>query len=657
MGLSSALATAMSGLRANQAALSIISSNVANANTPGYVTQNPNQIEVASGGFGSTVQTTGVNRQLDLFVQNQLRTETGGSAYATQISNILGQLQSVYGTPGGNGTLETALNNFTTSLQSLSNNPSDSSAQAVALQAAQSLAAELNTTTQGIQSLRTNVDQDIGNSANQANTDLSQIAQINTQLQGLSPTDPQAATLMDQRDSAINDLSKLVDIRVVTDSSNQANIFTTTGSQLVSAGFASQFNFSSAGALTPTSLYNANPAKNGVGTLSLHLPNGANIDVVANNIVSSGQIAADLKLRDQTLVQAQTQVDQFAATLASSLSDQTTAGTAVTGPPAAGFAVNTSNVLPGNTVNLTYTDSSNIQHQVSIVNGPSSALPLQNGPNANPLLVGADFSLGMANVASQLNTALNSAGLQFTGAGSTLNLLGSGSATVNNASAATTQSSLTSVQSAASAIHRRQFALHRPDHGGRLADDRARGAHLREPGDSRRRVETQRLLDVAADRGRRQYALGFPVLAIDLGEVQLFAADRARLCCAAVQRHDHRLPAAIHQPAEQRLDAGDAAAAGSKRRGLDVAAEVQLDRRRQYRHRDVEFDSGSEYLCSQCSHHVGRPKHDAKPAAGSRVRRPTCRSAASTTVHLCSVSPCRTSTRSLPTCRRSSRVA
>ena len=444
MGLSSALATAMSGLRANQAALSIISSNVANANTPGYVTQNANQIEVASGGFGSTVQTTGVNRQLDLFVQNQLRTETGGSAYATQISNILGQLQSVYGTPGGNGTLETALNNFTTSLQSLSNNPSDSSAQAVALQAAQSLAAELNTTTQGIQSLRTNVDQDIGNSANQANTDLSQIAQINTQLQGLSPTDPQAATLMDQRDSAINDLSKLVDIRVVTDSSNQANIFTTTGSQLVSAGFASQFNFSSAGALTPTSLYNANPAKNGVGTLSLHLPNGANIDVVANNIVSSGQIAADLKPRDQTLVQAQTQVDQFAATLASSLSDQTTAGTAVTGPPAAGFAVNTSNVLPGNTVNLTYTDSSNIQHQVSIVNVPSSALPLQNGPNANPLLVGADFSLGMANVASQLNTALNSAGLQFTDAGSTLNLLGSGSATVNNASAATTQSSLTS---------------------------------------------------------------------------------------------------------------------------------------------------------------------------------------------------------------------
>src|SRR5437879_13639298 len=122
MGLSSALATAMSGLRANQASLSIISSNVANAQTPGYVTQNPNQIEVTSGGFGATVTTTGVNRQLDLFVQNQLRTETSGGAYADQISNILGQLQSVYGTPGGDGTVATALNNFTASLQTVSGN-------------------------------------------------------------------------------------------------------------------------------------------------------------------------------------------------------------------------------------------------------------------------------------------------------------------------------------------------------------------------------------------------------------------------------------------------------------------------------------------------------------------------------------------------------
>lgn len=445
MGLSSALATAMAGLRSNQAALSIISSNVANAQTPGYVTQNPNLVEVANGSDGSTVQMTGVNRQLDTFIQNQLRTETSGSGYANQMANILSQLQSVYGTPGGDGTIETTFNNFTTALQSLSSNPGDQSAQATVLSAAQTLTAQLNSTTQGIQTLRSNVDQDIGNSAAQANTDMSQIAEINTKLQGLSATDPEAATLMDQRDSAINDLSKLVDVRVVTDPSNQTNVFTNSGIQLVGQGLASSFVYNSQGSLNANSLYNSDPAKSGVGSLSIKLPNGASMDVVANNIISSGQIAADLKLRDQTLTQAQTQVDQFAATLSSSLSDQTTAGTTVTGPPA-GFSVGTSNLLAGNTINLTYTNTgTNAQQQISIVNVTDpSALPLQNNANANPQVIGVNFSLGMSSVVSQLNAALGSSHLSFSASGSNLQVTGdgSGAVTVNSASATTTTQSL-----------------------------------------------------------------------------------------------------------------------------------------------------------------------------------------------------------------------
>jgi flagellar hook-associated protein 1 len=447
MGLSSALATAMSGLRSSQAALSIISSNVGNAQTPGYVDQSPNQIEVASGGFGASVETTGVNRQLDLFVQGQLRTETGGGAYADQINNILGQLQSVYGTPGGSGTLETALSNFTSAVQALSSNPGNGSAQSVAVSAAQSLAQQLNTTTQGIQSLRTNVDQDIGNSAAKANTDLSQIAQLNLQIQGLSSTDPQAATLMDQRDNAIGDLAKLVDVKVVTDQSNQASVFTSSGIQLVGSGYASQLVVNTPGALTAGSLYNSNPAQSGVSSLNIRLPSGALIDAVGSNAFSSGQIAADIKLRDQTLVQAQTQVDQLAATLSSSLSDITTAGTAVTGPPA-GFSVDTSNVLPGNTINLTYTDSSNTQHQISIVNVTDpAALPLQNAANASPQRVGVNFSLGMTGVngvLAQLSTALGP-GLVFSNpSGATLNVVGSATATVNATSTTTTSQSLAS---------------------------------------------------------------------------------------------------------------------------------------------------------------------------------------------------------------------
>jgi flagellar hook-associated protein 1 FlgK len=446
MGLSSALATAMSGLRANQAALSIVSSNIANAQTPGYVTQNVNQIELASGGAGSSVQVTGVNRQLDLFVQSQLRTETSGGTYADQMSNILGQLQSVYGTPGGQGTLETALSNFTSSLQAISTSSGSQSAQSVALSAAQTLAQQLNTTTQGIQALRTNVNQDIGTSVSQANAAMTAIAAINTRLQGLNPTDPEAATLEDQRDNAINTLSRLMDVRAVTDSANQVSVFTNSGVQLVGGSLASSMSFSSPGALSANSLYNTDPTKSGVGSLTIQLPNGATTDLVATNAFSSGQIAADLKLRDQTLVQAQTQVDQLAATLSSSLSDQTTAGTAVTGPPA-GFSVDTSSLLPGNTVNLTCTNNAtHTQQQISIVNvADSSVLPLPNAPNANPQVIGVNFSGGMSSVISQLNAALGGSGLQFSNpSGTTLNVVGSGNATVNAASTTTTTSSLTS---------------------------------------------------------------------------------------------------------------------------------------------------------------------------------------------------------------------
>src|SRR6266702_889451 len=451
MGLSSALASAMSGLRANQAALSIVSSNVANSQTPGYVAQTPNQIEVTTGDFGSTAKTTGVSRDIDSYVLNQLRTETGGSGYADQTANILKQLQNVYGNPGGSGTLETALNNFTSSLQALSTSAGSSSAQTVAVGAAQTLATQLNVTTKGIQSLRSNVEQDLGTSAQQANAAMNQIADINTKLQGLASTDPSAATLMDQRDQAINSLSKYVDVRVTTDGSNQANIYTTTGIQLVGAGLASQFSFASVGALSATSLYNTDPAKSGVGALTIKLPNGSSVDVAANNVVSSGQIAADLKLRDQTLVQAQNQVDQLAATMSSALSDKTTAGSTVSGPPA-GFDVDLAGAQPGNTVNLTYTDSTNTQRQITLVNvTDEAALPLQNATNANPMQIGVNFSGGMGAIASALNTALNGTHLTFSAAPSPATATplrvtddNSGLAKVNSTSITKTISSLTS---------------------------------------------------------------------------------------------------------------------------------------------------------------------------------------------------------------------
>jgi flagellar hook-associated protein 1 FlgK len=139
--------------------------------------------------------------------------------------------------------------------------------------------------------------------------------------------------------------------------------------------------------------------------------------------------------------------------MASALSDKTTAGTAVAGPPA-GFNVDLAGAKPGNTVNISYTDiATNTQRNVTLVNVTDpAALPLQNATNANPVRVGVDFSAGPAAIAAALNGALGGTHLIFSGpppapaTATTLQITddGNGLARVNASSITTTISSLTS---------------------------------------------------------------------------------------------------------------------------------------------------------------------------------------------------------------------
>jgi flagellar hook-associated protein 1 FlgK len=443
MSLGSALATAISGLHVNQAALSIVSSNIANAQTAGYVTRALDQTEVAGANSdtGASVRVLGVNRQLDQYLQTQLRTEMSGAGYADKMSSVLAQLQSLYGTPGGTGTLEVAYNNFTSALQALSVNSGAQSARSLALSTAQSLAQQLNTTTQGVQALRSNAEQDIGAAVTQANNDLAQIAKFNSQLQGLSANDNTAATLMDQRDSAIQDLAQLMDIRVGMDGANQATVYTTSGLQLVGVE-ASQLSFKSQGTLNASSQWNSNPALSTAGTLTLTFPNGASVDMIQTKSIGSGRIGADLQLRDGTLVQAQAQLDQLAATLASSVSDVTTAGTAAVSGSKTGFDLDLSNVLPGNSINLTYTDTAtNTPHQITIVRvDDPTALPLPNtAASPNDKVIGVNFQGGMASIVAQITAAVGNTNLQFSNpAASTLRVLDNGAAAVSVNAASTT---------------------------------------------------------------------------------------------------------------------------------------------------------------------------------------------------------------------------
>jgi flagellar hook-associated protein 1 FlgK len=456
MGLSAALSTAMAGLRANQAALALVSSNVANAETPGYVRKTTNQVQSVVGN-GAGVETVGVNRVLDEYIQSQLRTETSGAAYSSTRANFLNNLQSVYGDPDSSATIEAAFNSLTTALQALSTSPDSQSARTGVLNAAQALAQQLNSTSQGIQALRNSAETGITNAVSTANGALTQVAKINKQLQGYSNQDAATAALLDQRDQYITQLSQLMDVRVVKGDGNQVSVYTTSGVQLVGGSDAAQLSFNTQGTVTPSSQWNADPSKSTLGTISISYPNGGSVDLVASGAIRSGSIAAYLELRDKTLVQAQDQVDQLAAAMASALSDKTTGGVAY--PPAtpapppgtpAGFDLDLAGLQDGNAVHLTYTDNiTGLQHNVSIVRvDDPNALPLKDTATIDPndKVIGVNFSGGITSVVSQLNAALGGANIQFSNpAGSTLRVVDDGAGGLSDVNAASVTATATTL--------------------------------------------------------------------------------------------------------------------------------------------------------------------------------------------------------------------
>ena len=190
----------MSGLRATQASISLVGSNVANAETPGYVRKTVIQVAGTNGDYGSSVLLNGVDRQLDQYLQTQLRTETSGAAYADIRATFLGNLQNVYGNPAETGTIEDSFNKLLTAFQGLSTSPDSQSARISAVAAAQTMAQTLNATTQGIQNLRANAEMGINDSITTANNAMAQIAFINNQLQASGKTDAATASLLDQRE-------------------------------------------------------------------------------------------------------------------------------------------------------------------------------------------------------------------------------------------------------------------------------------------------------------------------------------------------------------------------------------------------------------------------------------------------------------------------
>src|SRR5262249_52200952 len=234
MSLSGALNTIQAGLQVTQSALQIVGANVANAQTPGYVRKTQDQISTAAGNSIS-VRAGSIQRQLDQLIQSQLRHATSGGGYAGKLSELYKQLQTLYGAPGSSTAIDSLFNSFTSALQTLQVSPSSFAAQTSAVNAARQLALQLNSLSDNIQGLRGAAEQGIAADVKTANTDMQQIAALNQQISTASADDPATATLLDQRDKCIDELSQLMDIRVVPGQFNQVRVYTGSGAELVGA--------------------------------------------------------------------------------------------------------------------------------------------------------------------------------------------------------------------------------------------------------------------------------------------------------------------------------------------------------------------------------------------------------------------------------------
>ena len=323
MSLSQALVSAISGLKVNQSGLALVAANVANADTPGYVRKTVNQVATAGNNTGIGVRVSAIQRELDHYVQRQLRVENSGASYADTRAQFYQRLQDIYGQPGSDNALETVYNNFTSALQALSTSPDDGAARSSVISTAQLLAQQLNQMSDSIQGLRGDAELGIADAVTKANEAMSQIAKLNAQIAASSQADSAAATMLDQRDAYIDQLSQLMDINVVPIDHNQVAVFTNSGVQLVGTQ-AAQLSFDAQGTMTAETRWSADPSTRAVGTLTLTSPYGGSVDLIQSNAIRSGQIAAYLQMRDQDLVQAQNQLDAIAAAMASALSDKTT---------------------------------------------------------------------------------------------------------------------------------------------------------------------------------------------------------------------------------------------------------------------------------------------------------------------------------------------
>lgn len=303
-----ALNTAITGLRAAQQQLSVISNNVSNATTPGYNRQIvPQKTQV----LHESGQTVGVLTQrtirvVDMNLQRDLWTQVSASSMQDVQVNYLQQIQNFNGPPDKEFSIAAKLAELRDSFSALSDIPDDTAALEATLNQAETVSNKFNDYAELITQLRNDTQGDLQSSVNKVNSLLEEITNINIQIRGADHFGNSVAGLQDQRDIAIKSLTEEMDISFFERADGVLVVQTREGLELA-GDVAHSLRFES----VPISANQYYPET----ASGLFVVNTTNNTVTTTDItdrVVGGKLGGLIELRDEILPSYQAQLDELA---------------------------------------------------------------------------------------------------------------------------------------------------------------------------------------------------------------------------------------------------------------------------------------------------------------------------------------------------------
>jgi flagellar hook-associated protein 1 len=329
--LFAALGTATNALDVLEKAIGVVQNNVANANTPGYVTQTPTFIARPfdpAGNVWGGVESGAVQSARNTYAEQAVWSANQRVGSAAQQATSLDALQNVFDVSGTSG-IPGALSQLSAAFSSWSANPTDTTAREQVLTAAQNLSQSFNQAATSIQAIRSQTDQQLTGTVSQINRYSAQIATINGQIRQGSGSD---AGLQSQLYNALEQLSSLAPVTVRTESDGTATVLLGGQSPLVIGQTAKPLSL----AYPPPAAGAANP----LATPDAQLLSTDGHDVTS--LASDGQLGGLLAFRNTALPavignpQQQGSLNQLAQGIADRVNGLLTGGQLSAGPPPVG---------------------------------------------------------------------------------------------------------------------------------------------------------------------------------------------------------------------------------------------------------------------------------------------------------------------------------